>query len=106
MELDGARTESMFREANEKLRGSRVPLAADHERTPFLCECEDVRCTTMLLLTVAEYESGRESGDSFLIAPGHDDGAGGEALKSTARYVLVRKSGRAGALARGLDPRT
>jgi hypothetical protein len=65
-----------------------------------------VRCRTLLLLTVEEYEQGRESGDCFLIAHGHEDRTGGEALKRTEHYVLVRESGRAGELARSLDPRT
>ncbi len=105
MEVRSVRTESTFRDANEKLRSSRERLAADHERTPFLCECEDVRCRTLLLLTVEEYELARESGDLFLIAPGHEGRTVGVALTSTEHYVLVRKVGRAGELARGLDPR-
>lgn len=83
MEGRSVRNESTFRDANEQLRNSRERLAAPHERTPFLCECEDVRCTTLLLLTVEEYERARESGDCFLILP--STRAGPTASSSNAR---------------------
>jgi hypothetical protein len=101
-----ARNESVFREANEKLRQGRDSLAAASDRTPFLCECEDTECTATMLLTVDEYERGRQSGDCFLIIPEHEDRTHGETLAREDHYLLVRKLGAAGEIARGLDPRT
>ena len=65
-----------------------------------------MHCTTLVLLTVEEYELARESGDCFLITPAHEGRTTGNVLKRTEHYVLVRERGRAGELARSLDPRT
>jgi hypothetical protein len=99
------RNESVFREANEKLLKGRDQVAAASERTPFLCECEDERCTSMMLLTLEEYERARASGDCFLVTPEHEGQTAGEPLERAEQYVLVRKGGRAGEIARDLDPR-
>jgi hypothetical protein len=100
-----ARNESVFRDANEKLRQTRDLLAVADDQTPFLCECQDERCTTMILLTLEEYERARRSGDFFLVAPDHEDRTDGKVISRGERYVLVQKAGRAGEVARGLDPR-
>ena len=100
-----ARNESVFRDANEKLRRGRERLASADSQTPFLCECEDPCCTAMMLLTVDEYERAREFGDCFLITPDHEDRTSGDPLARAEQYILVQKSGPAGEVARGLDPR-
>jgi hypothetical protein len=100
-----ARNESVFRAANEKLRTGRDKLAEADDRTPFLCECEDRTCTSLMLLSVEEYERARGSGDRFLVLPEHEQRTTGSALERSDRFVLVEKGGRAGELARELDPR-
>jgi hypothetical protein len=100
-----ARNESIFRDANEKLRKGRDTLAAAGERTPFLCECEDQTCTKLMLLTVAEYERARSLGDCFLVVPEHEPRTSGQVLARGDGHILVQKSGRTGELARELDPR-
>lgn len=100
-----ARDESIFRDANEKLRKGRDDLAASGDRTPFLCECEDRTCTRLMLLTVEEYEQARSLGDCFLVVPEHESRNSGQVLARGEGHVLMQKSGRAGEVARELDPR-
>lgn len=104
-EEQAVRNEAVFREANEKLRAGRDKLAAASDPTPFLCECEDERCTETILLTVEEYERARGDGECFLVTPAHEDRTKGDPLARADRYVLVKKGGRAGEIARELDPR-
>jgi hypothetical protein len=39
----------LFRNANEHLGAKADELGVDGQRTPYLCECEDARCTTSSL---------------------------------------------------------
>jgi hypothetical protein len=36
-------------------------VSARDQVTPFLCECDQVTCTSVVLLTLAEYEAARDS---------------------------------------------
>ena len=51
-----AKNESTFREANEKLEDKVVELSLTEERTPYLCECDDIHCTAIIRLTMPEGE--------------------------------------------------
>ena len=95
-----AKNEARFRDANEKLERAnlRIRGADDGSVTPFLCECEDVSCTAVVLLTLPEYEEARGSRRRFLICPDHvADNAKVIARNST--HWLVEKQGEAGRVA-------
>lgn len=92
-----AENEATFREANEQIRAAELELDPPLERVPYICECEQIR------LTAAEYERLREDGATFAVAPGHS--SDGEVLEEHASYVVVRKRGGSGEIARALDPR-
>jgi hypothetical protein len=95
-----AKNEARFREANEQLEQRRMELLNDGDgrATPFLCECEDVNCTAVVLLTLAEYEHARGSPRRFLICPQHvADNAMVVARLET--HWLVEKQGEAGRVA-------
>ena len=66
-----AENESIFRNANERVEEQLGELTLEEGRSPFLCECEDVRCRTMLRLTREEYEHVRSEPNRFVLAPGH-----------------------------------
>ena len=103
-----ARNDSVFREANEQIRakGEEHTTRAG-QLVPFLCECADTSCTTLLQLTLAEYEDVRADSRQFLTALGHDRVEGlVEVMFMNHTYLVVRKSGRAGEVAEGLDPRS
>ena len=100
-----AKNEAAFREQNERIEEARIEiLGGDDERsTPFLCECEDVTCTSVVLVTLDEYEAARASRRRFLIAPGHvADNA--RVVERHERFWLVEKQGQAGRVAEAAAP--
>lgn len=98
-----AENEAVFRRANEQIRAAERKLDPPLERVPYLCECEDVRCQETVRLTAAEYERVREDGATFAISPGHH--GEGEIVGEHDHYLVVRKPGGGGTVARALDPR-
>ena len=101
-----ARNDAAFREANEQI----ADYASDHEflgKVPFICECATESCLMVIELSLAEYENVRSSPTRFFVAPGHQASEGrGCVVDDRERYVLVEKNGRAGEIARDLDPRS
>jgi hypothetical protein len=66
-----ARTESLFRDVNE-----RIAESADRFDSPsaeFVCECADQTCTDRVEATLDEYERVRADPTHFLVRPGHED---------------------------------
>ena len=66
-----ARTESLFREVNERIAETAGRL--DATETRFVCECADTSCTHRVDAPLAEYERVRGDGATFLLAHGHED---------------------------------
>jgi hypothetical protein len=102
-----ARNHSAFRDANEKIGlKAREYDTAEDQPVPFLCECADSSCTTILPLTLGEYEDVRTDSRQFLNAVGHERF---EELIDVAveshNHLVVRKAGRAGEIAEELDTR-
>jgi hypothetical protein len=102
-----ALNEGRFRAANEKLnRGAREVLApGDDQFVPFLCECPRVDCRRVVMLTLAEYEGIRSTGEGGFAAPGHQDLSIERVLEENDRFVRTEKFGRAGEIHAGGDPR-
>jgi hypothetical protein len=65
------RNELLFRDANAKIAERRDRLDAGARLTPFLCECEDERCTEIVRLARDEYERVRSDPAWFVVVPGH-----------------------------------
>ena len=70
-EVKKARTESAFREVNERIAESAERF--DAGSTEFICECADPDCIHRVEASLDEYEEVREDGATFLLAPGHGD---------------------------------
>jgi hypothetical protein len=92
-----AENETIFREANEQLRGDwaelhRKPL----DEVLFVCECGDVSCRQVMRLTLAEYEAVRAESSTFALINGHDDPASEQVVDTVVakndRFVVVRKN--------------
>ena len=99
-----AENESTFREVNEKLEKRADELALTSGRTPYLCECDDERCTQVVLLTGEEYERVRARPRTFLLVADHqspDD----RVVRTEADYVVIEKTGEKGALVEQRYPR-
>jgi hypothetical protein len=105
-----AENQDAFRQANEEIEDAADSIGGDLDPLPFICECPKRECFEIARLTRQEYESVRASGNTFLVAPGHEVFAV-EGV-TTARlaqkfdaYSLMEKVGAAGERANELDPR-
>ncbi|HWJ45151.1 MAG: hypothetical protein HOQ03_04170 [Thermoleophilia bacterium] len=103
-----ARNDAAFRQSNEQLGAFSAELGFEpDELTPYLCECADLTCTTVVQVTRAEYESVRTSPIQFLTARGHE-GTGEDwarVVEVFERYTIVEKVGDAAEVAAALDER-
>jgi hypothetical protein len=102
-----ARNDSIFRDANEHIRAkAREHRTEEEQVVPFICECADEGCTTIVQLSLSEYEDVRTSSRQFLTAFGHERFEGlVEVVATNHNHLVVRKSGRAGEIAEELDRR-
>ena len=104
-EIRKARTESAFREVNERIAENAERFEAGS--TEFICECDDPQCVHRLEATLEEYEEVRQDGTTFLIAPGHGDGSIERVVDHRGHFMIVEKVHVAArALVRRLNPRT
>jgi hypothetical protein len=104
-EIRKARTESAFREVNERIAENAERFEAGS--TEFICECDDPQCVHRVEATLEEYEEVREDGATFLLAPGHGDGSIERVVEHRGHFMIVEKVHVAArALARRLNPRT
>jgi hypothetical protein len=102
-EEERAANEATFREANERIRQAERELDPPLERVPYLCECEEPSCHEPIRLSAPEYELVRDHPTYFVIVSGHS--TDGEVVAERDGYVIVRKTGRGGAVAAETDPR-
>jgi hypothetical protein len=99
-----AQNESLFREANEKLR-AKFERDQDREtRLPFLCECANTRCTRVATLTLEEYAEVRADPAQFLTLPDHEEPETEVVVCEEQRYQIVHKKGEAADVAARLAP--
>jgi hypothetical protein len=99
-----ARTESAFREVNERIAENAQRFEAGS--TEFICECDDPQCTARVEATIDEYEGVRANGTTFLLAPGHGDKSIEQVVEHRGTFVVVEKvQATARALVRRLNPR-
>ena len=102
-ELQIAKTESKFRDVNERIAESTERFGG--ETTEIVCECADVECGQRLEVSREDYEATRASGKHFLVAPAHEVGELEEVTHSRPGYRIIRKLEGAGRAADRLDPR-
>ena len=99
-----ARTESLFREVNERIAESADRF--DVEETRFVCECADPTCTQRVEATLEEYERVREDGATFLLVNGHEDERiEGVVREDGERAVVAKRHPFVAPVARRLNPR-
>jgi hypothetical protein len=100
-----AANEARFRAANEEIHDKVVELGLTERRNPYLCECEDERCTTIVLLMSAEYQAVRSSPRRFLLARGHQSPED-RVVAEHDRFTVVDKTGEEGRLVEESAPRS
>ena len=102
-ELRIAKTESLFRDVNE-----RIAESADEVGLPkagLVCECADPDCGHPIEAALDDYERARSNGARFVIAPEHHVPEHEEVVDSGPGYRIVEKLRGVGAVARRLNPR-
>ena len=100
-----ARTEALFREVNERI--AETAQRFDATETRFVCECAEPTCTHRVSATLEDYERVREDGDTFLLAPGHEDERVEAVVKESDDHAIVEKrQPQVRRLVLELDPRT
>lgn len=81
---------SHVRDANEQLEEAGAGLGSDDSRrVVFYCECGNCACSSLLSLTVAEYEAARAFPSRFLIAPNHENPEDERVVCESGRYAIV-----------------
>ena len=99
-----AKTESLFRDVNERIAESAQGF--DSDEATFVCECADAECTERVEATLEAYDEVRSDGTQFLLAHGHEDERVERVVEKGRRYQVVRKVQRiVAAHVRRLDPR-
>ena len=81
-------TYSRFQDANERIAARAKELSFEG-RVPFLCECDDERCTHVVALGLDEYEGVRSREGRVVTLPGHPVGEGAEVVEEGDRFTLV-----------------
>jgi hypothetical protein len=101
-----ARTESLFREVNERIAESADRFDADGAE--FVCECADQACTDRVEATLDEYREIRGDGTHFLLSPGHEDTRVERVVARRGRRhsVVEKVNGIVAQMVRRLNPRT
>jgi hypothetical protein len=95
-----ARHEATFREANERIEDAAVAHGLGDHPVPFVCECADVSCVTVVQLTLEEYRRVRADQRRFVVAPGHErEDASSVVVERALGYVVEEKRQRAGEVA-------
>jgi hypothetical protein len=64
-----AKTQLVFREVNQRIAD--ITSEQGDTTSQFMCECGQRDCTAVIHLSLAGYRSVRDSGDFFVVAPGH-----------------------------------
>ncbi len=99
-----ARTESLFREVNERIAESAERF--DVAETKFVCECADPNCTERVEATLDEYERIRHDGATFLLVNGHEDERIEAIVRADGdRAVVAKRHPLVAPIARRLNPR-
>jgi hypothetical protein len=103
-ELDIAKTESFFRDVNERIAESAQKLGSDSAE--FICECDDRECTERIEITLQEYEQVRADATRFVLAEGHENTRVEHVIKRRPHHAIVEKFNQVVAAAvRRRDPR-
>jgi hypothetical protein len=88
-DLRSARTESLFRDVNERIAESADRFGS--EDAAFVCECDDASCTDRIATTLEAYEEARTHGAQFIVADDHVNDDVERVVERTDDFTLVEK---------------
>ena len=102
-ELRIAKTESQFRDVNERIAESADDVGL--QEAALVCECADPECGHRIEASLEDYEDVRSDGARFVVAPEHHVPEHEEVVESRPGYRIIEKLSAVGAAARRLNPR-
>lgn len=84
----------LFREANEKIRALSSDYGDPVNPIPFLCECRQENCTTIVRMSPEEYSAIRAHSRRYFTAAGHEanEAPDGRVLARSVDYVVVEEA--------------
>jgi hypothetical protein len=88
-DLQIARTESLFRDVNERIAETAERFGS--EDAAFVCECDDAACTDRIATTIETYEDVRADGAQFIVADNHVNDDVERVVERTEDFTLVEK---------------
>jgi hypothetical protein len=103
-----ARNQSFFRQINERVNELNEAFSLVLPLGEWVCECADQSCIARIELSAQDYETVRENGARFVVAPG-DEHVWPDVENVTERnerYWVVEKLGEAARVSGDLDPRS
>jgi len=103
-----ARNQSFFRQINERVNELNEAFSLVLPLGEWVCECADQSCIERIELSAQDYETVRQNGARFVIAPG-DEHVWPDVENVTERnerYWVVEKLGEAARVSGDLDPRS
>ena len=105
-EARAARNEVISREINEGIEEAhRISESSDYVR--MVCECSQIGCTALIVITTAEYEAVRSDARHFAVVAEHVDRDVEFVVRETERFVVVQKrEGDPAEVAEQEDPRS
>jgi hypothetical protein len=102
-ELHIAKTESRFRDVNERIAETAERIGAN--QAELVCECADPDCGERIAAPLEDYEETRANGSHFLVAPGHELQEHEDVVKTRPGFRIIAKLSGVGAVAHRLNPR-
>ena len=89
-----AKNEAVFRAANRELEQAAEEAGGDGV-LDVLCECGQEACSSLIRLTVAEYDGVHSQDDRFVVVPGHENPTIETVVERREAYLVVDKFGEA-----------
>jgi len=100
-----ARNEAVAREINEGIEDARPTTSAEYVR--MVCECGRPDCSSVIAISIQEYEAVRADPRTFAVHHSHVSPDVEEPVRTNERFVVVRKrEGKPAAIAEEEDPRS
>jgi hypothetical protein len=88
-EIKIAKTESLFRDVNERIAETSERFDADDAE--FMCECADPACAERLEVSLDHYAEVRADATTFLLNPDHVEPDVEEVVDERKGYAVVKK---------------
>jgi len=100
-----AHNEAVAREINEGIEDARPANPEDYLR--MVCECGRPHCSSVIAISIREYEAVREDPRMFVVDHAHVSPDVEDTVRTTDRFVVVcKREGTPAAIAEEEDPRS